>query len=53
MPTDQINVRFPKKELEAIDQEAKRRDWTRSHIVKRAVADWLKKHNEKSSETET
>jgi predicted transcriptional regulator len=52
MPTEQINVRFPKEELEAIDQEAEKRDWTRTHIVRRAVLDWLKKHNESCSETE-
>ena len=45
MATDQVNVRFPKEELEAIDQEAKRRDWTRSHLVKKAVTDFLKKHD--------
>jgi metal-responsive CopG/Arc/MetJ family transcriptional regulator len=50
MSTDQVNVRFPKEELEAIDQEARKRDWTRSHLVKKAVIDYLKKHNEKCSE---
>jgi hypothetical protein len=52
MTTDQVNVRFTKEELEAIDQEAKRRDWTRSHLVKKAVMDYLKKHGEKCSEVE-
>jgi len=52
LPNEQVNVRFPKEELTAIDEEAKKRDWTRSHIVRRAVIDWLKTRNERSESSE-